>query len=65
LKFDLFATQHWGAWLHLDLVEGPRKLLYGFYQRGTMQRALSRYAPQTSGLLDQPGLGTMTRQSSG
>jgi hypothetical protein len=37
LKFDLLATQHWGSWQHFDLVEGARKLLYGFDQRGAMQ----------------------------
>ena len=38
------------------------KLLCGFDQRRALQRPLSRFAPQVRGLLDQPGLGAVTRQ---
>ena len=62
LKLDLLATQRGRGGQGRDLVKGTRELLYGFDQRRALQRPLSRFAPQARGLLDQPGLGAVTRQ---
>ena len=45
-----------------DLGKRARELLYGFDQRRTFRRPLSRFAPQARGFLDQVGLGAVTRQ---
>ena len=65
LKLDLLATQRRRGGQGRDLVEGARELLYGFDQRRALQRPLSRLAPQARRLLDQPGLGAVTRQQLG
>jgi hypothetical protein len=44
------------------LVEGTRKLLYGFDQRRPVQGPLTGLAPQKRRLLDQPRLGAVTRK---
>ena len=45
-----------------DLIEGTGDLLCSFDQGRAFQRALSGFAPQARGLLDQPGLGAMARK---
>ena len=62
LDFDLLTTQLGGGRQGSDLFEGARNLLYGFDQRRTLQRPLSRIGPQTSSLLDYESLGIVTRQ---
>ena len=62
LKLDLFATKRWSGGQGRDLVERTCELLGGFDQRRALQRSLSCLAPETCGLLDQPGLGAVTRQ---
>ena len=62
LKFDLLATQCRRGRQGRNLVESAGELLRSLNQRRTLQRPLSRFAPQTRGLLDQPGLGAVTRQ---
>jgi hypothetical protein len=61
LKVGLFATQSPRGWQGRDLVKRPFELLRPFKKRGSHQRPLSRFAPQAQGLLDQSGLGAMTR----
>ena len=65
LKLDLLATKRRRAGQGRDLVKGARKLLRGFDQRRARQRPLSRLAPKTRGLLDQPGLSAVARQELG
>jgi hypothetical protein len=48
-----------------DLIEGTGDLLCSFDQGRAFQRALSGFAPQARGLLDQPCLGAVTRQQFG
>ena len=65
LKLDLLAAQRGRGGQGRDLVERARELLYGLDQRRALQRPLSRFAPQARGLLDQSGLGAVTRQQFG
>ena len=65
LKLDLLATQRGRGGQGRDLVERTRELLRSFDQRRALQRPLSRLAPEARRLLDQPGLGAVTRQQLG
>ena len=65
LKLDLLATQRGRGGQGRDLVKGARELLGGFDQRRTLQRPLSSFAPQARSLLDQSGLGAVTRKQFG
>ena len=62
LKLDLLATQRGRARQGRKLVKRARKLRHSFDQCRTLQRPLSRLAPQARSLFDQSGLGAMTRQ---
>ena len=65
LKIDLHAAQRGRAGQGRDLVEGALELFNGLDQRRALHRPLSRLAPQAHRLLDQPGLGAVTRQQLG
>jgi hypothetical protein len=65
LKLDLLTTQGRSAWQGGDLVESTGELRHCFHQRRALQRPLSSFAPQAYGLLDQTGLGAVTRQQLG
>ena len=62
LKLDLLATQRGSGGQGRNLGEGARELLCGLGQRRARQRPLTGFAPQERGLLNQPGLGVVTRQ---
>ena len=65
LKLDLLATQRRRTGQGRDLIEGAGELGRGFDQRRACQGPLARLAPQTRGLLDQPGFGAVKRQDLG
>ena len=62
LELDLFATQRRSGGQGRDLGKCTRKLLYGFDERGALQRPLSRLAPKTRGILDLASLGAVSCQ---
>ena len=63
LKLDLLATQCRRGGQDRNLVERTSELLHCFNKRRALQRPLSRLAPQARRLLDQTGLGAVTRQA--
>ena len=65
LKLDLLSAQRGRGWQGRNLSKRTSKLLGRFNQRRTRQRPLSGFAPQARRLLDQPGLGVVTRQQLG
>src|SRR5271166_2987752 len=65
LKLDLFATQRWRTGQRRNLIKRVGELSRRLNQRRALQRPLSRFAPKESGLLDQTGLGAVTRQKLG
>ena len=62
LKPDLFATQRGRGGQGRNLVKCAGKLNCRLNQCRALKRPLSRLTPQTCGLLDLPGLSTMTCQ---
>src|SRR3984885_15970021 len=62
LKLDLLATPRRRAGQGRDLLEGPGELGRGFGERRACLRLPTRLSPEGRGLLDQPGLGAVTRQ---
>src|SRR5262249_56466422 len=62
LKSNLLASELGSGRQGLDLGKRTSELLCGFNQRRALQRPLSRFAPEARGLLDQAGLGAVTRQ---
>src|SRR5215471_14220166 len=62
LKPNLLASELGSGRQGLDLGKRTSELLCGFNQRRALQRPLSRSAPEARGLLDQAGLGAVTRQ---
>ena len=62
LQLDLLAAKRGRGRQGRNLVKRMRKLLVSFDQRRALQRPLSRFAPKARRLLDQSGLGAMTRQ---
>jgi hypothetical protein len=65
LKLDLLATQRRRGGQDRDLGKRAGELCSGFNQCRALQRPPSRFAPQARGLLDQAGLGAVTRQQLG
>ena len=62
LKLDLLAAQRVRDGQGRNLGKRTRELRHSLNERRTLQRPLSRFAPQPRGLLDLPGLGVVTRQ---
>jgi hypothetical protein len=65
LKVNLLSTQRGSDGQGPDLVECPRKLLYGFNKCRARQRPLSGFAPQARSLFGLPGFGAVTGQQFG
>jgi hypothetical protein len=65
LKLDFFSTQRGSSGQGRYLVEGTCELRYSFNECRALQRALSRFAPPASRLLDQTRLSKVTREQFG
>ena len=65
LELDLLATERRRRGQGRDQADCSGELLHCLNQRRTLQRALTRLAPQARRLLGQPGLGAVTRQQLG